>query len=46
MICGGEGDMCEPGKQPIDKDFTEWWVYCKKCDCWTEHPISVLDSKT
>jgi len=27
-------------------DLSQWhtdgisWVYCAKCDCWTEHPVT------
>ncbi len=34
------------GNPAIDTDdVSEWytegiyWVYCKACDCWTEHPV-------
>lgn len=47
MICGKEGTDApgglEFGKQPLDRDLTEVWIYCRPCDCWTEFPISVLD---
>lgn len=41
MVCCKDDAITamEPGKQPIDLDFTEWWVYCKRCDAWTEHPL-------
>jgi hypothetical protein len=32
MCCQPVGDAYEQ-----DRDGTEW-VYCRKCDCWTEHP--------
>lgn len=47
MVCGKEGTDAPGGlefaKQPLDRDITEVWVYCRKCDVWTEHPISALD---
>jgi len=36
--------MC--GKATTDaEDYSQWysegiyWVYCRACDCWTEHPV-------
>ena len=37
MICG------EPALD--SDDISDWdsegvyWVYCRQCDCWTEHPV-------
>lgn len=40
MICGSDGDRFETGRQPNDREDTEFWLYCKKCDTWTEFPIN------
>jgi len=23
--------------------FVVFWVYCRSCDCWTEHPIGLAE---
>lgn len=41
MICGEEavdGYEYTPRNSSIVDPGGPHWVYCRKCDCWTEHP--------
>lgn len=31
--------------QPELDDYGDLWVYCRKCDCWTSHPVECICSK-
>lgn len=33
MMCGEA-----PNAIAEQDEYGSWWIYCKKCDCWTEHP--------
>jgi len=35
MICGST----TINASEEDQNETEYWTYCRKCDCWTSHPI-------
>ena len=41
MMCGNEAtDAYEytPPGESILNERGPYWVYCLKCDCWTEYP--------
>ena len=41
MLCGKEADdgyEYTPSTGNVDEGGPHW-VYCRKCDCWTEHPL-------
>lgn len=41
MICGEpalDADDSEPDLDSNDPEAWILWVYCRKCDAWTEHP--------
>ncbi len=39
MMCSGIGDQWETERRfEQGKWWSVFWVYCKACDCWTEHP--------
>lgn len=33
MLCGKSPDALTE-----EDEYGNWWIYCKACDCWTEHP--------
>lgn len=38
MMCGKEAWDAEDYH---DCDEGIFWVYCRACDCWTEHPFTL-----
>lgn len=39
MMCCTHATPDELGILACEEDDAgNWWVYCNKCDCWTEHP--------
>lgn len=40
MMCGSQEHDASESERRRDGSGNEWWVfwvYCRKCDCWTEH---------
>jgi len=47
MTCGSAWCAATDEDAPTpDSPGGTFWTYCKRCDCWTEHPLPVVKDVT